>query len=107
MVYYQLHCSTVFKMIRPTSSKNLQSKSKYTRLSSQSDNAQTPDTDYTQMQQPEGLQGTTAFTSQCFGLQVADTALMNVDTSEHAQYIHNQHSSSTVKQCWLRQPTKR
>lgn len=59
-----------------------------------------------QMQQPEGLEGTPAFTSQRLWLQVADSALMNVDTSEHTQYIPNQHSRSTVKQCRLRQRTK-
>lgn len=37
----------------------------------------------------EGWEGTSALTSQCFGLQVAGCALMSDDTSEHAQYTRN------------------
>lgn len=50
--------------------------------------------------------GTAALSSQRYGLQVADSALMSDDTSKHAQYTHNWYSRNTVKQRWLRQPTK-
>lgn len=38
----------------------------------------------------EGWDGAVALTSQCFRPQVADSALMNADTSKHAKYTHNQ-----------------